>query len=231
MYRLVWCLLVSVVAVAMQVSCDNSVLLTTTQPSVEELRQDGQELREDEEQPTPIVEDLEHGKQIHVLLTRVLQEMQQKRAESHQAIEENLNRQTQGFTYLIGLFNEVLNLRQEIVHDRMQVSKWQSEMQASITTNQIETANILNEVLEGIETIQAVQNRSIEWKNNFQEEVQNQQNDKTTLLAESQQAFSEVKEQQNETLEEDLSQTFSDLKSELSKLQELNREPDTISAA
>uniref|UniRef100_A0A2M4DAW0 Putative ficolin n=1 Tax=Anopheles darlingi TaxID=43151 RepID=A0A2M4DAW0_ANODA len=209
MYRLVWCLLVSLFAIAVQVSSDTNLDISTTQSSVQELRQDEQE------QQVSIVENYEYINQIRSLFRNIEQEMQQKRAQSQKAIADNHAKQEQSIHLLLEIQKEIQNHQKEIEKDRVQVAKWQSE----ITTNQIETVNVLKEVLRDIATIQVTQNQTIEPPNNLQQEAQQEQKDETKF-EESREVIKDVNEQQNVRLLINLPQTLAELKTEMSKQRE-----------
>uniref|UniRef100_A0A2M4DJB2 Putative ficolin n=1 Tax=Anopheles darlingi TaxID=43151 RepID=A0A2M4DJB2_ANODA len=209
MYRLVWCLLVSLFAIAVQVSSDTNLDISTTQSSVQELRQDEQE------QQVSIVENYEYINQIRSLFSNIEQEMQQKRAQSQKAIVDNHAKQEQSIHLLLEIQKEIQNHREEVAKDRVQFSKWQSE----ITTNQIETVNVLKEVLRDIATIQVTQNQTIEPPNNLQQEAQQEQKDETKF-AESREVIEDVNEQQNVRLLINLPQTLAELKTEMFKQRE-----------
>uniref|UniRef100_A0A182F1R9 Fibrinogen C-terminal domain-containing protein n=2 Tax=Anopheles albimanus TaxID=7167 RepID=A0A182F1R9_ANOAL len=202
----------------MQVSSDNNVVLSTSRPLAEELRQDGLEQQQDtlDQQPS-IVEGHGHVNQKLALLADLKQEMQQKLTQSLKAIEENRAMQEQTINLLTETRKEIQNHREKESDERVQHSKWQE----SITTNQVETANVLKEVLRDIATIRAIQNQTIEVLNSLQLEVQQEKNNETKLHTESQQAIVEVKKQQNVKQTNYWLQSLPSTKSEMSKQREL----------
>ncbi|XP_050101220.1 fibrinogen-like protein 1 isoform X2 [Anopheles aquasalis] len=208
MNRLVWCLLVALLAIAMQVRSDDNVVHSTSGPPAEELQKDGQEEQQDaREQPTSLVKDDEHVNQTVAFLANIQQEMQQKRTQSEKAIADNRAIQEQTIQLLVEMQKEIQNHREELANDREQISKWQE----SITTNQVKTANVLMEVLQNISAIQVTQNQTIDVLNNLQHEFH----------AGSQQAVVGFKPQPKVNFLNYWSQSLPNTKSEMSKQREL----------
>uniref|UniRef100_A0A2M4DJ98 Putative ficolin n=1 Tax=Anopheles darlingi TaxID=43151 RepID=A0A2M4DJ98_ANODA len=212
MYRLVWSLFLLLPAITLQMYSDNIVHFPSAESSDEQLLEEVQE-----SQVSFIVEDYETNKQILALLRNIKQEMRQMRAQSQKAIADNHAKQEQSIHLLVEIQKEIQNHQKEIEKGRVQVAKWQSEMQTSIRTYQIETANVLKEVLGNIATIQATQNQSIELLNSLKQEVQQLKKEETKVLTECKPAMAEVKDQQNVQLLNSWPQTLLDTNLEMFK--------------
>ncbi|XP_050094722.1 cancer-associated gene 1 protein homolog [Anopheles aquasalis] len=182
MYRAVWCIFVSLIAVAKQVSSDHKVV-----------------------HPNILSSKGVSGYALELLLTkhdfisRQLQELREDVQEQRKSISENQEQLRQTLELLGKMQQEMLKQRKEAMNDRQQVSMWQAEVQTSIKANQIESARVLKEVLQNIATNRALQEGSIELLNNLQEEIKQQKEDETKWHTASQQAITEIRSNQEQS--------------------------------